>query len=583
MKIRTLSSLFALATFATSLPLGVSAAPSPPLAAAAAPSPSPKAVEIPTPEPAVTPVTPTVAPGYAAPNAAPKSANIIGVTQQPFVGISLNDAIGMALLKNANLAVSSSDTRIANYQIRAVKGLYDVHFLLEPSIKHDITAPNNAFFAGPNFTPIEQNYWNIQAGVSGIAATGGSYNVSITQNRINDNTAVLAFNPYYLASLNVSVTQPLLKGFGPNSDVRRQLYLSEANDYGSQATTFVNASSTIATVADTYWDLVQAWRNVAIQEEALHQAILQQASNVRLARRGAAAPIDAVESSTQVATFQDDVYSALQSVASLQNSLKSLIVNDPGDPVWMANLVPTSPVEQLPSPPSLPEVLTTAMANRPELHQVVAQQREADINLGYAKNQKKPQVDLQLNYQGNGLAGNALPPLGGVFGSATPPPYLDGRYGTAYGNIGRFPTYQAGVLITQPIGNNTAKANLAIAEEQEREVKIQSQNTDQRILAEVRNAIQTYQSSLSRLYAARKAREAAQQVYDSEQRKFRNGESTTFLVTQRHLELVQDQGRELLAQTDLNKSIIELQRSDGTILSVNNVTLNKLGQGAVTP
>ncbi len=499
------------------------------------------------------------------------------------MGLSLNDAIGMALVKNPDLAVAAGNNRIAAYQIRAAKGAYDVNFLVEPSIEHSTTAPENAFFSGPNFGPIVQNQQSVSVGVTGLTQTGGQYQVSLMQSRTDNNTAINAFNPYYAATLNVAVTQPLLKGFGPGNEVLRQLRLASVNAASTSAQTYVTASSTIAAVSNTYWDLVAAWRNVAIQEDALHQAILQQQSNVRLAKRGAAAPIDAVESSTQVATYQDAVYSALQNVSSLQNELKSLVVDDPADPIWQANLVPTSSVRNVPNVPPLATMLTNAMANRPELRQVAAQRQQADINLAYAKNQLKPQVDLQVNYQGNGFAGNALPPLGGALGSATPPPYLGGTYNQAYGNIGRFPSYQAGVKITAPLGNNTAKANVAAAEVQQRIASIQTSSVDQRIVFEVRNAIQSYQAATARLYAARKAREAAQQVFASEQRRFRNGESTTFLVTQRQVELVQDQGRELQAQTDLNKAVVELQRVDGTILSANNVTLNTIGQGAAKP
>ena len=35
-------------------------------------------------------------------------------------------------------------------------------------------------------------------------------------------------------------------------------------------------------VEDAYWNLVSAWRNVAIQEEALKDAVTQQKSTVRL-------------------------------------------------------------------------------------------------------------------------------------------------------------------------------------------------------------------------------------------------------------------------------------------------------------
>ncbi|MEO9264084.1 MAG: TolC family protein, partial [Candidatus Baltobacteraceae bacterium] len=315
------------------------------------------------------------------------------------------------------------------------------------------------------------------------------------------------------------------------------------------------------------------------------QAVLQQQSNVRLAKQGAAAPIDAVESSTQVAIYQDNVFSSLQAVSLLQNQLKSLVVDDPADPIWQANLVPTSQALQIPSVAPLSTLISRAMQNRPELQQVAASQRQADVNLGYAKNQMLPGVDLQASYQGDGFAGNALPPFS--FNPSqpgqVPPAYLGGTYNQAYGNIGKFPTYQAGIVISTPLGNNTAKANLAAAHEGERIAKIQASGVDQRIVFEVRNALQTYESSLSRLYAARRARETAAEVYASEQRRFRNGASTTFLVFQRQVELVQDEGRELRAQTDLNKAIVELQRADGTILSANNVTLTTVGQGAVKP
>ncbi|MDP9025240.1 MAG: TolC family protein [Candidatus Eremiobacteraeota bacterium] len=546
----------------------------------------PPAATIPTPVPSpVLPAAPSVAPGYKAPLVTPESADIIGVTQQPFVGLSLSDAIGMALLKNSDLAVSAANARIATYQIRAAKGAYDVRFFVQPSVEHSKSAPQNAFFSGPNFGSIVQNRQSVQTGLQGQTASGGQYRVSLIQTRVDDNTIINAFNPYYLASLNVQVSQPLLKGSGAGNDSARQLRLSEVNAENSQAQMFVTASQAISNVSNTYWDLVAQWRNVAIQEDALHQALLQQQSNVRLAKRGAAAPIDAVESSTQVAVYQDDVFSALQSVARLQNQLKSLIVNDPADPIWQANLVPTSSALAIPRVAPLAQILANAMQHRPELLQIAAAARQADINYGYARNQLLPGVDLQVNYQGDGFAGNALPPISFIPGqpAQSPPSYLGGTYGQAYGNIGKFPTYQVGVVISAPIGNNTAKANLAAAQEQQRIAKIQSAGLDQRIVYEVRNALQTYQSALSRLDAARRAREAAAQVYASERRKFRNGESTTYLVFQRQVALVENEGRELQAQTDVNKAVVELQRVDGTILSANNVTLNTVGEGAAKP
>ncbi len=289
---------------------------------------------IPTPVPTpVTPAVPTVAPGYKAPDVRPTRADIVGVTQQPFVGIALNDAIGMALLKNPDLAVSASNTKVAAYQVQEAKGVNDVNFFVEPSIKHDTNAATNAFFGGgPDFQPIVQNYQTLQVGVKGqLSETGTQYNLNLSQSKVDDNTFIDAFNPYYLASLNISITQPLLKNFGMN-DAKRQIQLSLVNSDAQQAATAASVSSTIAQIESVYWDLVAAWRNVAIQEDALRTSVLQQQSNVRLAKHGAAAPIDAVESSTQVAIYQQNVFTALQNVSSLQNELKSMIVTRSGRP-----------------------------------------------------------------------------------------------------------------------------------------------------------------------------------------------------------------------------------------------------------
>ncbi len=537
---------------------------------------------IPTPVPTpVTPPVPTVAPGYKAPDNRPTSAEIVGVTQQPFVGISLANAIGMALLKNPDLAVDASNTRVASYQVQQAKGANDVRFFVEPSVKHDTNPALNPFFSGgTDFEPYVQNYQTQQAGVEGQLETGTQYNINVSQTKVNDNTFINSFNPYYYGSFNVSITQPLLKGFLMNDD-KRQIQLSVVNADATQASTLASVSTTIASVEDAYWDLVAAWRNVAIQEDALRASVLQQQSNVRQAQHGAAAPIDAVESSTQVAVYQQNVFSALQTVSALQNQLKSLVVSDPGDPIWGANLVPTSSVPELPPAPSLSAVLSTALQNRPEVRQALDARKQADVNLAYAKNQKLPQADLQLSYNGNGFAGQALPPLGGVFGDATPPPYMVGTYGQAFANSGKFATYSAGVQVSLPIGNNTAKGAVGVADEQEHIAAVQQLNTDQRIQYEVRNAIQNYEAALARLFAARQAREASAQVLASEERKFRNGESTTFLVNQRQIEFVQNQGLELQAQTDLNKAVVELQRVDGSILSQNGVSLTTLGTGAL--
>src|SRR5579862_574641 len=180
------------------------------------------------------PSPPSVAAGYHAPDAEPSDPGIVGVTRNPFVGISLQDAIGMALVKNNNLAVSASNVRIARYRVVQAKANFDVHLQVEPSSSFYVQPPENLFFAGPGVqtagykcfpigfgTPVPcsttgpgniiQHQYSFQSGINGQGISGTQYSASIAQIRAYNNTIINTFNPYYQAILNLSVTQASFK------------------------------------------------------------------------------------------------------------------------------------------------------------------------------------------------------------------------------------------------------------------------------------------------------------------------------------------------------------------------------------
>ncbi len=599
-----------IAIVAATLPFHEAAAQGDPVAVRA-----PMPTNVPSP---LLPMVPTVAPGYGAPSAAPANADIAGVTQQPFVAISMEDAVGMALLKNPNLAISASNARISHYQIVEAKGAFDVRLQVAPTSSMSIQPPLNLFFAGPGDTElypclprndircinpvpspepgkgpgnIIQHQFSFQYGLGGQTVNGAQFTAGIQQTRTYNNTTFDAFNPYYLASLNVSLTQPLLRNLGMNAS-KRQYELAIVNADTMSAQALVDASNALSQVEDVYWSLVAAWRNVAIQEAALKDAVTEQQSIVRLAKRGAAAHIDVTQAVTQVATFQDNVFAAVQTVSRLQNQLKGLIVTSADDPIWRANLVPASDVSELPVAPTLDEIVADALRNRPEIRLAHDKYRQAAIDFSYAKNQGLPQLDAQITYQSNGFAGLLQPtpdliashcPFGNAPDCPTPPPYTQGAMAQAYHNLWtfRYPSFNVSVTASFPLGNHVATGLRDVAREEREQAAVYAAGVAARIGFDARNALQNYQSSLSRLDAARTARKASEQVYASEVRKYHNGASTTFLVLRRQVELEQNRGRELLAQTDLNKAIVEIERVEGTILTKNNVNVQTLGSRAL--
>ena len=553
------------------------------------------------------PQVPDVAPGYRAPIPVQlPTGDLVGVNQAPFVGITLEDAVAMALSRNTDLAVAQSNERIAGYQIVAARGAYDVRFQLQPQYQHSVSAPLSAFSAGPGGGPITQDVAGATAGLSGELKGGQHFSLTGQQQEYNSNLTLNSYQPYFETALKFNFTQPLGRGTGM-TDSRRALQLQLANAKSNRAQALQTASSTITSVATTYWNLVFAWRNLGIQEQGLQQAQAQAQSNARLAKRGSAAPVDIVESQSQVNVFQDNVFSALATVQRLQTQFKQLVVADPGDPIWVANLVPTTPVQDLPAEPKLDDLIVTALRNRPEVAQLEAAEESAATDLGYAKDQLKPQIDLNLGVEEDGFAGvpasgsanpifsllgdqttaintllaragNPLPQIS-TAGLGTTPAYQNGRYGQAWTNLfnGRYPSYTVGVTFTLPLGNRTAKADYHAAQESAKQVAVREVALLQRIRGESVNAVQQFRETQYRLVAASRAREASERVLTAEQRRFNVGSSTTYLVLQRQLEVANNRGRELQAQTDLNNAVVELNRVSGTLFTAYNVEAQSLG------
>ena len=604
------------------LALTVAALPAP--TAAPAPAPSPLATARPslisTPKSTkglVLPPVPDVEPGFRASKEPLPSGDIAGA-EGPFVGLAIDDAVSMALARNTDLAISQSNRRIAAFQIIAAKGAYDTIFQVQPSYQMQVQPPVSPLQSGPNGGPITQITAGAQAGFSGLTTSGGSYKIFSSAQRTDSNFLYNGFDPYYETAIGFQFTQPLARNRAIDAN-RRQLQLARVNRDLSDDNAALQASNTIDNVLNAYYNLVAAWKNVAIQEDALRQARAQSESNGRLVRQGAAAPVDVVESDTQVDEFQNDVYSAIQNVASQQNTLKQLLLGNPADPLWTANLVPTTPISTEIEEPKIDDVVLSALERRPEVSQLRENLREENVNVAYAKDQTKPQIDLNFGVTENGFAGNPQPltgtPLFSVIGNEvttinqlvaisnaanpgspllpinasafnTPSyPYTNGNVGQSFGTAlkGEFPTYSVSATLSFPIRNRTAEANYVTEIERRNQLRTQEVALIQRLQYEARNAVQTYRSARSRLIAATAARIAAEKVAASELRKFHAGASTTFLVLQRQVNLANERGQELQAQSDVQKALVELSRVGGSILSENGVNVTTVGTQTSQP
>ena len=544
----------------------------------AAQTPEPTVNPSPIPTIAVTPAVlpdepPPVAPNFKAPMRPLPSAERVGVDNANQLSLTLEEAIEMALKNNNDIDASRNTVQIAEFNLRGARGIYDP--LIEGESYYDSTSiPTASIIGGAVNGSVTQKRYFGSAGFSGFSPYfGGSYAARFDSSRTKTSNTNATLNPQFPSLLTFTYTQPLLRNF--RFDGRRRLIeIAKKNLALSDSQFRQRAIDVIAAVEQSYWDLAFALRNLQVQIDAVKQARTQLESNQRQVEKGVLPPIDLVAANAQITTFEQNVYTAQEDVTRAENTLKTLMLAERTASEWSRPITPVSPIDLDPPKIGLENAVAEALKGRPEITQY---QASADVNAideKYYRDQKKPEINIVGSYTAQGLAGTVT-----SVGTGRVPENLIGGYGTSLGNLIQldYPSYRLGVTISLPWGNRVAEANLGRVLAEKTRIANQRAQAEQIIEAEVRNALQALRSAEARLQSAAATRSSAEQLYQSEQRQFQAGTTTFFLVQQRQTDLISARGRELQAQTLLNRAISEFQRAIGSTLEVNNVTVSSGG------
>ena len=542
---------------------------------------------------------PNIAPNYRGQQKPLPELRRVGVDMSRQHPLSIREALSMALENNKDIEVARQNVKIAEFDLLGAHGVYDPR-ISTSAFYERIKTPISNFLSGGQNGAITQSDYTGTAKMEGLSSKlGGSYRFDFSSVRLTTNNSFAALNPQYPSSITFNYTQPLVRGLKFDS-ARRQIEIAKKNLSLTDSQFRQRAIETITNVQRAYWDLVFALRSLQVQRDAVEVAKTQLEHNRRMVNEGQLAPIDLVASESQITTYEQGVFTALEDVTRFENVLKNLIAKDHMAEIWTDSIVPTDSVDLTVPEISLDDALKTAVENRPELQQSEVLSQINAIDQRYYKDQTKPAIDLVGNYSSTGLAGSVaglnpftassqllrdrvdrlselakLDPL-----PATPPttfsPALVGSYGQSLENLlaNRFNNFKVGVQINLPLRNRTAEAQLGRSLIEGQRIATQREQLQQTIQVEVRNALQSVRSAETRLRAAVSTRELNEQQFASEQRKLDAGQSTVFLVLERQTALTTAKGLELKAQTDLNKAIADLQKATGNSLNVNSIVVS---------
>jgi outer membrane protein TolC len=434
---------------------------------------------------------------------------------------------------------------------------------------HQTTPQTNTVVTGTN--SVISNIGTVNAGVQEGFSTGTQVSLAFNNNHQSLNSLRNIYNPFTGSSLGLTVTQPLLRGFG--ASLNRRFIQIAKND--QKITSLLFEQQLVATVYGVirlYTDLVALNEDVKVKAEAVALAEKLFTDTKSQVDEGTLAPVEMTRANAALFSGRQELINARGLLEEQEAILKTVLTKTGNqDPeVQAARIIPTDSlsVPEKDQIQPIQDLLAAAIANRPDLNQAGLQVENSEIGLKGSRNALRPQMDLIGVAQNNGLAG-AVNPL-----SPTPDAALIGGYGTALDQIftRKFPTYGIGVQVTLPIRNRIAEADLARDEIQLKQSQIRVRQLQNQARLEVEDALIAMRRARASHEAAVQARVLQEESLAAEQAKFEVGASTSFFVIQYESLLAQAKSTEVAAKSAYVKARAALQRATGTILSDNQIS-----------
>ncbi|MDF2459199.1 MAG: putative Outer rane efflux protein [Nitrospira sp.] len=468
--------------------------------------------------------------------------------------ISLTEAALRALKNNLDISISrhTKESRLTDIVVEQAK--FDPTLSVNGQYNRTVNPLNRPVFGGTGFnlneiTIFDQRNGSVTVDATTNLLTGGNLDLNYSPARTNVNQDVASgflFNPAWTGGLALTLTQPLLRNAG--IDINKTFIRIAQNNAMVEEHVFRDRVLTVvATVEQTYWEVVFANENMKVAEAALKAAQELLATNRAKAKAGVMSIVDVLQAEAAVASRVEQVLVAEKSIRDQEDLLRRLL--NPGEEELRQDVRLTpkdKPVIAL-EPISLPEAIDLAIDLRPEIVQAKKNLETSDLNTKFAKNQLLP----TLSFQGTmGLAG-----LGKDYTDS-----VNRNFSGEYYNYG------AGLVLSYPLGNRSAWSTFNRRQIEGKNAETSLVSIRQQIIIGVKEAVRRVQTDFKRIETTKSARIMAEKQLQAEQERLKVGLSTTRFVLDFQRDLATAQGNELRAIVDYNKSLSNLSRHKATTL-----------------
>jgi outer membrane protein TolC len=379
----------------------------------------------------------------------PDSALALTLERLPGEPLALASAVREALARATAVQVARAELAAAQGALRREGGAFQPELYGE-AVRSSDSTPTASFFSGADV--LEGERTDVTAGARYRLPFGTELAATLNTTRQTTNSNFATLSPQYDTYGELSLVQPLLRGFGPGSSGERDA--AAAARAAAEANYADARLATQSAVETVYWAIYAAERDFAVQSLIRDQAAAF-LDEVRLrARAGVVGPAEEANARVFLAQQEQAVLDSEEALDRLSDRLATLLGRRPAQGAERFRPADRPPVVVQ----TIDErrLIAVAEANSRQLRAAENALAAARARADGADRNALPQLDLVGTLGGRGLAGTGRE-IVLDFGDGPPDTIrndLDTGFGDSFDQVVRrnYPTWSVGMMFSIPIG-----------------------------------------------------------------------------------------------------------------------------------
>jgi outer membrane protein TolC len=477
-----------------------------------------------------------------------KDAFIRSAAARKELSLSIRECIELSFKNNSEVKIQRLIPDIQQANVLIQRAVFEPDLYMSYSNDINIEQTTSVLF-GVN--PSKTRTIGFSGGYTQKLTLGTMVELDFLNTRTSSNSLIQSFNPMYDTNPRVSLSQPLMKGFG--TGVNKTFFLIAKNNKARSQQEFAKDLMTnITNVKKTYYGLILAQELfLTAQTSSARTKSLYEINKAKYAK-GLASNVDLLESEAEVARVVEAVFAAENNLRSAEDNLKMItnLVDDAE--TWNAKITALDSVSDKKETVDITSSILTAFDARPDYKAAKIELTSRDLAVVFYKNNLLPELDLTGSFALNGLSQD---------------------YGKALGHAGsgNYDDWSFGATFTMPLGSDAEKGQYQKAKIEKQQTLIGFKRLEQRIILEIRDAVRNVDTAYEMMEASRISKLAQEKNYAAQEERFKAGLVSTHDVTDYQERLTRAEVNYILSVVEYNIALAELTEAEGMTLAEENI------------